>query len=83
MYTLINAAWCGILSGSSQYAFADPDNLCQSSTFDNVFLVEEGREDLNTTISGPTSVHQRNAIQTAFRWRVHDGPTLNTGLVAL
>ena len=25
-------------------------------------LVNEGREDSNTTISGPSSVHQRNAI---------------------
>ena len=27
-----------------------------------VFLVDEGREDPNTTISGPSSAQQRNAI---------------------
>ena len=35
-------------------------------------------EDPNTTKSGPTLAGQRNAI-----WRANDGPTLNTGLVAL
>ena len=34
------------------------------------FLVDEGRKDPNTTISGPTSARQQ-------------GPTLNAGLVAL
>ena len=27
-----------------------------------IFLVGDGREDLSTTISGPPSTHQRNAI---------------------
>ena len=35
--------------------------------FDNVFLVDEGREDPNTTLI----------------WPADDGPTLNAGLVAL
>ena len=30
------------------------------------FLVGEGREDPNTTISGPASVRQRNAIKWCF-----------------
>ena len=34
---------------------------------------------LSTGHYGP----QRNAIYTAFRWRIHDDPTLNAGLVAL
>ena len=37
--------------------------LSEGSNFDNVFffiLVNEGREDRNTTISGPSSVRQRN-----------------------
>ena len=38
------------------------------------FLVDEGREDLSTTISGPSS---------AFRWCADDSPTLNAGLVAV
>ena len=42
-----------------------------------------GWEDPNTTISGPSSARQRNAIWMAFRWRADDGPTLNAGSVAL
>ena len=64
--------------------------FCQrGSNFDNVFLffflhvIDEGREDPNTTISGPSSARQRNAIKMAFHWRADDGPTLNAGLVAL
>ena len=37
--------------------------LTEGLTFDNVsFLVVEGREDPNTTMSGPSSVYQLNAI---------------------
>ena len=36
-----------------------------------IVLVDEGREDQNTTISGP------------FKWRDNDDPTLNAGLVVL
>ena len=43
------------------------------------FLVDEMREDPNTTICGPTLSHRWNA----FRLRADDGPTLNFGLVAL
>ena len=46
-------------------------------------LVDEGRTDPNTTISGQSSPRQQNAIKMAFRWRADDGPTLNSGLVAL
>ena len=45
------------------------------------FLVDEGREDPNTTISGTSSTCQQNA--NAFRWCAGDGQTLNAGLVAL
>ena len=38
-------------------------------------LVDEGREDPNTTISGSSSARQRNAIV--------DGPTLNAGSFVL
>ena len=55
-------------------------NFCQrGSNFDKLFyffLVDEGREDTVTTISGPTSARQRNAIQMAFLRRADDGPTL-------
>ena len=60
--------------------------FCQrGSNFYNVFLflVYEGMEDQNITISGPLLARQRNAIEMAFRWRAVDGPTLNAGLVAL
>ena len=46
-----------------------------------LFLVDEGREDPNTTKSGTSSTSQGNAM--AFRWRAGDGPTFNSGLVAL
>ena len=51
--------------------------FCQrESNYDNVFLVDDAKEDPNTTISGPSSARQRNAIQMAFRWPVDYGPTL-------
>ena len=47
--------------------------FCQrGSTFDNFFNIE-GRENPNTTLSGPSS----------FKWRFAGGPILNSGLVAL
>ena len=67
--------------------------FCQRrSSFDNVYLfifilflclVNEGREDPHTAISGPSSARRRNAVYMAFRWRADDGPTLNAGLIAL
>ena len=48
--------------------------FCQrGSTFDTVFLADEGKEDPNTTINGTSSARQRNAIEMAFRWRADDG----------
>ena len=48
------------------------------ANFENIFfLVYEGREDPNTTLSGPSLARQRNAVQ------IDDGPTLVAGLVAL
>ena len=40
-------------------------------------------QDPNSTNSGPSLDHQRNAIKMAFCWRSDDCPTLNTGLLAL
>ena len=47
------------------------------------FLVDEGRKDPNTTISGASSARQLNAIYMAFRWRADVGPTLNVGWIVL
>ena len=60
----------GSMRGSRQF--------CQrESTFDNDFSWLGGT-DPYTTISGPLSSRQRNAIEMVFRWRADVGPTLNT-----
>ena len=49
----------------------------RGSNFEKVFFllqVDEGRVGPNTTISGPSSARQQNAILMAFRWRGDDGP---------
>ena len=51
----------------------DPESFVRGGPF----LVAEGWEDQNTTISGPSSACQRNAIYMEFRWRADDGQTLN------
>ena len=54
----------------------DPGSFVRGGPFLTFFffLVDEGREDPNTTtIAG----------QPALRWCAEDGPTLNSGLVAL
>ena len=56
--------------------------LCQRFIF-ILFIVDEGREDPNTTISGSSLVRQRNAISMAFRLHADDGPTSKAGLVSL
>ena len=58
--------------------------FCQSgSNFGNFFLSWWGEEGsnyhYNRAIIGPPAKRNLNA----FRWRAHDGPTLNTGLKAL
>ena len=55
----------------------------KGSNFDNFFLIDDGREDPNTTICGSSLARQRNTIKMAFRWRAADAPTSNAGLVAL
>ena len=53
--------------------------------FFGFFLVDEGREDPNTTIIGPLSATGETPFKWRlnFRWWANDGPTLNAGLVAL
>ena len=57
--------------------------FCQrGSYFDGFFLmVDEGWEDQNVTISGPSSACQRNAIQMAFHWRADDDKTLGSFVI--
>ena len=63
---------------------ADPESFVRGGpNLITFFLVVEGLEDPNSTINGPSSARQRNAIEMAFRWRADDGPTLNASLVAL
>ena len=52
-------------------------SLEEDNVFCFCFFLYEGRDDLNTTISGPSSARQRNAKKN------DDGPTLNAGLKAL
>ena len=71
-----------INEGSDEFCTfcADTENFARGgSDFGKVFffLVDEGRDDPNTTISGLTLAHQRMA----FRCRTNDGPTFNAGLV--
>ena len=55
---------------SAQDTCADPESCVRGdsllttffSFFFFVYLVDEGREDQKTTISGPSSARQRNAI---------------------
>ena len=79
-----------IPSVTKQNPCVDPENFVRGGPklttfffFFSFFLVDEGREYPNTTISRPSSVRQRNAILMAFRCRANDGRTLNAGLVAM
>ena len=62
----------------------DPESFVRGGpTLTTSFLVDEWREDPSTTISGPSSARQRNAIHLMeFCWHADDGPTLNAGLAA-
>ena len=63
--------------------------LCQRMSnsitfiFINIFSTDEGREDLNTTISRPSSACQQIAIEMAFHCLADDGPILNAYLEAV
>ena len=74
---------CVRLSHAQPESFVRGGSNFDSVYFNFIFLVDEGKKDSNTTISGSSSAHQRSAIWMAFRWRVDDGPSLNADLVAL
>ena len=63
---------------------ADPESSVRvDPTLTTFFLLDEGREDPNTTLSGPSLARQGNVIKMAFCWRADDGPTLNADLAQL
>ena len=79
--------WVLVSWGGGTGSYADPESFvmiggptlttfffCFVAVF-VVFFVDEGIEDPNTTISGPSSARQRNAIEMALRWCADDGPT--------
>ena len=47
--------------------------------FWHIFIVDEGREDQNTSKRGLSSARQLNTIEMVFRWRADDGPIFNAG----
>ena len=59
----------------------DPESIVRGGPTLTFFFVDAGREDQNTTKSGPSSSCQGNAIEMAFHWHADDGPTLNADLV--
>ena len=69
--------WCTLLrSFESVTTCVNPESFARRGpTLTTFFLVNEGRDYPNTSISVPSSARQRNAI--------YDGQTLNAGLVAL
>ena len=57
MRLLMEVLICAILPNQNRLKV-----LSEWFTFDNDFLVDEGRDDPNTTISGPLWARQQNAI---------------------
>ena len=64
-----------IIASFQLLTFADPESFVRGVQF--CFLVDEGIEDLNAVMFGPSSARQWNAITMAFCWQAYAGPTLN------
>ena len=61
-----------------------PKKVCQKrSISDSIILVDERKEDQNTTKSRPSSISQRNTIEMAFCWRADGDLILNISRVLL
>ena len=61
---LFNCLYSNILFEDLQQHMRGPRKFCQrGSKFDNGFLADEGIEDPDITLNGPSSARQRNAIQ--------------------
>ena len=69
------------MRGSRKFCHRGGPTLTTFFCFD--FLVDEGKKDPDTTISGPSSARQRNAIDMAFHWRAVNDPALNAVFVVL
>ena len=67
------------MRGSRKFCQRGPTSTFYFCFLSFFFFFDEGGggKDSNTTISGPSTTRQRNAIQMAFRWRADAGPTLN------
>ena len=70
---------CTKASFKTPKSCADPERFVRGGPTLTSCLVDEGREDPNTTLSGPSSARQ----QIDIKWRIAGGPTLNAGLDAL
>ena len=53
---------CLLFFSNLTFSCADPESFARGGPTLMIVLVYEGRKDPNTTISGPSSAHQRNAI---------------------
>ena len=71
------------MRGSRKFYAWIQEVLSEGVQLSNFFLVDEWREDQNSTIRGSLSACYRNPILMAFPWRADDGKILNAGLVAL
>ena len=60
-------------------ACADPESFVRGVQLQLSFsyFFDERGKDSNTTISGPSTARQRNAIQMAFRWRANGDPLVS------
>ena len=71
------------MSVDSLFSIEPVHTHCMHALIQKILSKGVVREDRNATKNGPTSAHQRNAIDVAFCWRVDNGPPLNPGFVAL
>ena len=60
------------------YTCADPESLSERVKLNKLvfLLIDDGSEDLNTTISGPSPARQQIAIRMLFEWRFAGVPMM-------
>ena len=66
-----------------QVACKDPESFVREGQILTSFLVDEERENRNSTKIRPSSGCQGKIILMALSWLADGDPTLNAGLVAL